>query len=145
MYRTASLLRPTPPTHFWANFLYRVVLPPLHTPPLKPLEPYCSSCTCTRVACIEELYLCIKCVEIENWSWPFSLISDGFLRPMILHVILLCSLSASGRSLAARLRSVCKKNCNMYMYVAENSSILQYCHGMSMETVLVFYHTTELR
>ena len=31
--------------------------------------------------------------------------------------------------------------CNMY--VANNSSILQYCHGMSIEGVLVFYRTTE--
>ena len=30
------------------------------------------------------------------------------------------------------------------MYVANNSSILQYCHSMSIEGVLVFYHTTEL-
>ena len=31
--------------------------------------------------------------------------------------------------------------CNMY--VANNSSILQYCHGISIEGVLVFYRTTE--
>ena len=31
--------------------------------------------------------------------------------------------------------------CNMY--VANNSTILQYCHGMSIEGVLVFYCTTE--
>ena len=31
--------------------------------------------------------------------------------------------------------------CNMY--VANNSSILQYCHGMSIKGVLVFYRTTE--
>ena len=29
--------------------------------------------------------------------------------------------------------------------MANNSSILQYCHGMSIEGVLVFYRTTELR
>ena len=29
------------------------------------------------------------------------------------------------------------------MYVANDSSILQYCHGMSIEGVLVFYRTTE--
>ena len=33
--------------------------------------------------------------------------------------------------------------CFCNMYVANNSSILQYCHGMSIEGVLVFYHTTE--
>ena len=31
--------------------------------------------------------------------------------------------------------------CNMYM--ANNSSILQYCHGMSIEGVFVFCRTTE--
>ena len=31
--------------------------------------------------------------------------------------------------------------CNMY--VANNSSILQYCHGMSIEGVLVIYRTIE--
>ena len=31
--------------------------------------------------------------------------------------------------------------CNMY--VANDSSILQYCHGMSIEGVLVYYRTTE--
>ena len=31
--------------------------------------------------------------------------------------------------------------CNMY--VANDSSILQYCHGMSIEGVLVLYRTTE--
>ena len=32
---------------------------------------------------------------------------------------------------------------NGNMYVANNSSILQYCHGMSIEGVLVFYHTIQ--
>ena len=63
---------------------------------------YCSSCTCMRV--VQELYL------FEIWFRPFSLISDGFLRPVILHIILLCSLVACGRSLAVRLLAVfCKK------------------------------------
>ena len=35
------------------------------------------------------------------------------------------------------------KNGNICIYVANNSSILQYCHSMSIEGVLVFYHTTE--
>ena len=30
------------------------------------------------------------------------------------------------------------------MYLANNSSILQYCHSMSIEGVLGFYRTTEL-
>ena len=29
------------------------------------------------------------------------------------------------------------------MYMANNSSILQYCHGMSIEGLLIFYRTTE--
>ena len=71
-----SLLRPPP--YFRAKLLYRVFY--LHyTPPPPPLATraglrYCSSCTCTRVASVEDS--CIK-----NWSWPFSLISDDFLRP----------------------------------------------------------------
>ena len=40
--------------------------------------------------------------------------------------------------MAARLPAMF---CNIY--VANNSSILQYCHGMSIEGVLVFYRTTE--
>ena len=35
----------------------------------------------------------------------------------------------------------CKKNGNLY--VANNSSILQCCHGMSIEGVVDFYRTTE--
>ena len=42
------------------------------------------------------------------------------------------------RSLATRLPAMF---CNMF--VANNSSILQYCHGMSIKGVLVFYRTTE--
>ena len=79
IYRTASLLRPArcyappppPPPNFRAKLLYRVFY--LHyTPPPPPPPPpraaraglrYCSSCTCTRVASVEELYLCIKRVE----------------------------------------------------------------------------------
>ena len=72
-YRTASLLRPArcytpPPPYFRAKLLYRIILPPLHAPPPRRAAraslPYCSSaCTCTRVASVEELYLCIKRVE----------------------------------------------------------------------------------
>ena len=63
-----SLLRPPPP-YFRAKLLYRVILPPLHAPPppagrsSRFTARYCSSCTCTRVASVEELYLCIKHVE----------------------------------------------------------------------------------
>ena len=90
-------------------------------------------CTCTRVASVEELYLCIKRVEnrlrtglgLFRWS---RTVSWG-RHPAV---------AAGGRSLAARLPAMF---CNMY--VANNSSILQYCHGMSIEGVLVFYRTTE--
>ena len=95
---------------------------------------YCSSCTCMRVASAEELYSCIKRVQNSlrtAWSWPFSLISDGFLRPVILHVILPCSLATGGRSQAVRLLCYVNKNGNMYM--ANNSSNFQYCRGMSIE------------
>ena len=86
MYRTASLLRPPTP-YFRAKLLYRVILPPLHTPPppRRPLEPVCRTavlhvyacCKCRRVVFVYQA--CRK--QFENWSWPFSLISDGFLRP----------------------------------------------------------------
>ena len=46
--------------------------------------------------------------ELVYRSFPH--ISDSFLRPAVLHVIMLCSLVAGGRSLAARLPAVfCKK------------------------------------
>ena len=59
-----SLLRPPP--YFRAKLLYRVFY--LHYTPPPPQAAraglrYCSSCTCTRVASVEELYLCIKRVE----------------------------------------------------------------------------------
>ena len=64
-----SLLRPPPPPlYFRAN--YCIGLFYLHyTPPPPPPRAtraclwYCSSYTCTRVASVEELYSCIKCVE----------------------------------------------------------------------------------
>ena len=62
-----ALLAVTPPPHFRAKLLYRVVylnyMPP---PPPRAARAglrYCSSCTCMRVASIEELYSCIKRVE----------------------------------------------------------------------------------
>ena len=64
IYHTASLLRPPP--YFRAKLLYRVILPPLYAPPPRgPLEPVCRTAvrTCTRVASVEELYLCIKRIE----------------------------------------------------------------------------------
>ena len=130
-----SLLRPPPP-YFRAKLLYRVILPPLHAPPPRGRgrsSRYCSSCTCTRVASVEELYLCIKCVEnsLRTGLGLFSLISDGFLRPSSCH---------RGRW----AESGCETTCYvLQMYVANNSSILQYCHGMSIEGVLVYYRTTE--
>ena len=77
---SCTLLRPPPPC-FWANFLYRVILPPLHAPP--PIEPVCglqfmhmlSKCTlvesvvleCTRVrvsgACVE-----VSCTRVSRAS-----------------------------------------------------------------------------
>ena len=70
LYRTASLLRPArcyaPPLIFGRNYciglFYLHYTPP---PPRGPLEPVCRTafCTCTRVASVEELYLCIKRIE----------------------------------------------------------------------------------
>ena len=117
------LLRPAPPPFFPAKLLYRAFY--LHytpPPPRGPVCRYCSSCTCTHAASVEELYLCIKREDNTlrtGTSWLFSLILDGFLRPS---------------NLSARLPAK-----NGDMYVANNSSILQYCHGMSIEGVLVFY------
>ena len=74
--------------------------------------------------------------------WDLELILDGFLRPVILHIILLCS---PRPVVGVWLRDywLCFLE-NSNMYVANNSSILQYCHGMLIERVLLFYRTTEL-
>ena len=139
MYRTALLLHPAR------------CYPPPPPPPPPPIfrKNYCIGLFYLhlRFAVLQflHMYACCKCIRVyqvcrKYCLWPFSLISDGFLWPVILHVILPCSLAAGGRSLAARLPAML---CNIYM--ANNSSILQYCHGMSIERVLVFYRTTELR
>ena len=60
-----SLLHP-PPSYFRAKLLYRIILPPLHGPPpvgRSSRFAVLQFCTCTRVASVEELYLCIKRVE----------------------------------------------------------------------------------
>ena len=56
---------PPPPPYFREKLLYRVILPQLHAPPRAARAGlrYFSSCTCTRVASVDELYLCIKRVE----------------------------------------------------------------------------------
>ena len=90
MYRTASLLCPArcyaPPPYFRAKLLYRVIyLHYIYTPPPPrgPLEPVCqflpvyACCKCRRVVFVYQA----SRKYFENWSWPFSLISDGFLRP----------------------------------------------------------------
>ena len=69
-----SLLHPPPPPPPY--FREKLLIVPIIRPPLRAARAglrYCSSC---------------------------SLISDGFLRPVILHVILPCCLAAGGRSLA---------------------------------------------
>ena len=81
---------------------YLAVTPP--PPPPPPLW-YYSSCTCTRVE-----------AHRKNRSRPFSLISDGFLRPLILHVILLCNPQLVG---GVWLR-------DYLLYFAENSIIYMY-------------------
>ena len=93
---------------------------------------------CVRVASavyIEELYLCIKHVE-NNLRTGFGLFADLGRFP---EAVILPSQSVGGVWLRDYLLCFAK---NGNMYVA-NSSILQYCHGMSIEGVLVFYRTTE--
>ena len=78
------LLRPPP--YFRAKLLYRVFYPHYTPPPpasrssrfavLQFLHVY-ACCKCRRVVFVYQA--CRK--RFENWSWPFSLISDGFLRP----------------------------------------------------------------
>ena len=91
MYRTASLLRPArcyAPAPLFSGeitvkgYFTSITRPP---PPRGPLEPVCRTavlhvyacCKCRRVVFVYQA--CRK--YLENWSWPFSLISDGFLRP----------------------------------------------------------------
>ena len=80
-----SLLRPRPPIfgrNYCKGLFYLHYTPP---PPRGPLEPVCRTavlhvyacCKCRRVVFVYQA--CRK--YLENWSWPFSLISDGFLRP----------------------------------------------------------------
>ena len=54
-----SLLRP-PPHYFREKLLYRVILPPLHAPPL---EPVCGTAVIARVRVLQGRRSCIKCVE----------------------------------------------------------------------------------
>ena len=63
----------------------------------------------------------------------FSLISP---RQVILHIILLCSPRPVGGVWLRDYLLCFADNSNMYM--ANNSSILQFCHGMSIEGVLFF-------
>ena len=75
IYRTASLLRPPPPPIFGRNYCKGLFY--LHyTPPPPPAGrssrfAVLQFCTCTRVASVEELYLCIK--RVENSTWPTTL------------------------------------------------------------------------
>ena len=62
--------------------------------------------------------------------------SQDTVQPEHVHVYAYFTRSAAHRRALAR---------TLNMYVANNSSILQYCHGMSIKGVLVFYCTTELR
>ena len=83
-----SLLRPPPIfgryycIGLFTSITYtRPPLPP--PPPRRPLEPVCqflpvyACCKCRRVVFVYQA----SRKYFENWSWPFSLISDGFLRP----------------------------------------------------------------
>ena len=73
MYRTASLLRPArcyaPPPLFSGEITVKGYFTSITRPPPPPPAGRSSRfavlqfCTCTRVASVEELYLCIKHVE----------------------------------------------------------------------------------
>ena len=66
IYRTASLLRPPPPPPIFGRNYCIGYFTSITRPPPQAARAglrYCSSCTCTRVASVEELYLCIKRVE----------------------------------------------------------------------------------
>ena len=95
-----------PPTLFLGKFPVQgyftsITRPPPPPPPLW----YYSSCTCTHVE-----------AHRKNRSRPFSLISDGFLRPLVLHVILLCNPQLVG---GVWLR-------DYLLYFAENSIVYMY-------------------
>ena len=72
---------PPPPPSFGRN--YCIGLFDLHyTPPPRAARAAlrcCSSCTCTRVASVEDLYLCIK--RVENSLRTGLGLFRGFLRP----------------------------------------------------------------
>ena len=101
-YLTVMPPPPPPPPYFRAKLLYRVILPPLHAPPAGRSSRFVILQflhVCMRVQSVEELS-CIKRAEnsLRTGLGLFSLILDGFLRPVILHIILLCSLAASRRT-----------------------------------------------
>ena len=65
------------------------------------------------------------------------------MRPVILHVILPCSL-------AAGQESGCETTCYVLQKKVKRgqqhySSIFQYCHSMSIEGVLAFYRTIHMQ
>ena len=82
---------PAPPLIFGRNYcigLFYLHSTPPPPPPRGPLEPVC------RTAVLH-VYACCKCRKVvfvyqacrklfENWSWPFSLISDGFLHEAVI-------------------------------------------------------------
>ena len=79
-----------------------------------------------RVASVEELYSCIKRVE-NSLRTGLGLFADLGRFP---EAVILQSQPVGGAWLLDYLLCFAK---NGNMYVANNSSILQYCHGMSIK------------
>ena len=80
MLRPACCYTPSPHPHFSMNFLYRVILPPLYVPP--PHGPLVLDYGTAVHACVRVLHYIEVCRKyLEKRSRPYSLISDGFLKP----------------------------------------------------------------
>ena len=140
MYRTASLLRPARcyaplPPIFGRN--YCIGLFYLHyTPP----PPAGRSSRFAVLTAVLHVYACCKCRRVvfvyqayRKWvlELDFAVSRYGFLRP-----------SSCRRGRWAE--SGCETTCYVLQHVrGQQLSILQYCHGMSIEGVLVFYRSTE--
>ena len=109
---------PPPPPYFRAKLLYRIILPPLHPSPRAARADlrYCSSCTCTRVASVEELYSCIKRVE-NSLRTGLGLFTDLGRFP---EAVILPSRPVGGVWLQDYLLCFCKK----WQHVHEHPSVL---------------------
>ena len=132
---------PPPPPISWQTscigLFYLHYMPPPPTPRAAQAGlRYCSSCT--RVACvIEELHSCIKCIEnrlrtgLGLFHWPW-MVSWG--RWFCTSSCCVVTRPVGGVWLRDYLLCFAEDG---NMYLANNSSILQYCHGMSISSRLL--------